>query len=204
MTGTTGVTGVTGAMGTTGTTGSSGVTGATGSSGVTGSTGSTGIGATGATGATGVTGATGNTGATGVTGITGATGATGIFQQFQVSENNPNTSGSSAIAITSVATTLKIITMTGVNAGSRIWLTGIVGWQDAAGNSILQLQVLRGTTVIFSINEQGTGNGRFSSTAINHVDTSPGTGSVTYSLAALTTTGSVNVVGPITLTGAMI
>ncbi|WP_240463817.1 hypothetical protein [Paenibacillus apiarius] len=155
------------------------------------------------TGATGATGTTGVTGVTGATGVTGVTGATGIFQQFQVSENNPNTSGSSAIAISSVATTLKTITMTGVPTGSRIWLTGIVGWQDTAGNSILQLQILRGAIVIFSINEHGIGN-RFGSTSINHVDLTPGTGSVVYSLSALTTVGTASAVGAITLTGAII
>lgn len=194
--GATGATGVTGATGATGVTGTTGATGATGMKGATG--------ATGAIGATGETGVTGATGATGVTGTTGATGATGIFQQFQVSENNPNTSGSSAIAITSVATTLKTITMTGVNAGSRIWLTGIVGWQDASGSSVLQLQVLRGATIIFSIDEHGTGNNRFSTTSVNHVDLTPGTGSVSYSLEALTTTGTATAVGAITLTGAVI
>ncbi|MGS5019837.1 hypothetical protein [Paenibacillus sp. JJ1683] len=76
-------------------------------------------------------------GAAGATGVTRAIGAIGSFQQFQVSENTPNTTGSSAIPITSVATTLKTITIIGVSTGSRVWLTGIVGWEATTGNTSL-------------------------------------------------------------------
>lgn len=170
--------------------------GATGATGVTGATGATGVtGAIGATGATGVTGAIGATGATGVTGAIGATGATGAtspFQKFQESENTPNTTGSSAIPLSTVATTLKTITITGVPVGSRIWLTGIVGWESTAGTTSLQLQVLRGATIIFSINQHAAGNNTFGATSVDHVDLTPGTGNITYSLDALTSVGTAN------------
>jgi hypothetical protein len=182
-----------------------GATGATGATGVTGVTGPTGE--TGTTGVTGVTGATGVTGVTGVkgsTGVTGVTGATGAFQQFQVSENTPNTTGSSAIPIVDAATTIKTITITGVPAGSSIWLTGIVGWEATAGNTAIQLQILRGATIIFSINEHAAGNNTFASSSVDHVDLTPGTGNVTYSLTALTVVGTANAIGAITLTGALI
>ncbi|MDY8049460.1 collagen-like protein, partial [Paenibacillus polymyxa] len=194
-----GVTGATGATGVTGATGATGATGVTGAAGATGATGVTG--AAGATGATGVAGVTGETGATGSTGVTGATGS---FQQFQVSENTPNTAGSSAIPITSVATTLKTITIIGVPTGSRVWLTGIVGWESTAGNTSLQLQILRGTTTIFSINQHTVAVSTFGATSVNHVDLTPGTGNVSYSLAALTNVGTANAIGAITFTGALI
>nr|WP_240416152.1 hypothetical protein [Paenibacillus periandrae] len=85
-----------------------------------------------------------------------------------------------------------------------MWLTGLVGWQDTAGNTIVQLQILRGATVIFSINQHGTGNNTFAATSVNHVDLTPGTGNVTYSLDGLTTIGTANAVGAITFTGALI
>ncbi|MFB5761484.1 NTTRR-F1 domain [Paenibacillus medicaginis] len=91
----------------------------------------------------GATGATG-TGSTGATGATGVTGPIGLFSQFQVSENAPNTTGSSAIPVGAAPITLKTITITGVPAGGRIWLTGIVGWESIVGDTIFQLQVLRG------------------------------------------------------------
>ncbi|MEC0093165.1 collagen-like protein, partial [Paenibacillus macquariensis] len=165
-------------------------------------TGVTGV--TGVTGATGVTGGTGVTGATGATGVTGATGPKGSFQQFQVSENTPNTTGSSAIPLSAVATTLKTITITGVPAGSSIWLTGIVGWQSTAGTTAIQLQVLRGATIIFSINQHAAGNNTFVATSVDHVDLTPGTGNVTYSLVALTIVGTGNAIGAITFIGALI
>ncbi|MFB9330813.1 hypothetical protein ACFFSY_33145 [Paenibacillus aurantiacus] len=201
-TGPTGVTGATGPTGATGATGPTGVTGATGPTGVTGATGPTGV--TGATGPTGVTGATGPTGVTGATGPTGATGANGIFQQFQDSENSPNTSGSSAIPIVAATTVLKTITMTSVPAGSRIWLTGIVGWQSTAGTTSVQLQIVRGATVIFSINKHASANGNFDIISANHVDLTPGTGNVTYTLNIQALTGSGNAIGGITFTGALI
>ncbi|MNT29172.1 hypothetical protein D3C72_1649020 [compost metagenome] len=136
--------------------------------------------------------------------MTGATGPTGSFQQFQVSENSPNTTGSSAIALGATATTLKTITITGVPAGSRIWLTGVVGWQSTLGNTAIQLQILRGATIIFSINQHASGNPTFEVTSVDHVDLTPGTGNVTYSLAALTIAGTANVIGAITFTGALI
>ncbi|WP_216713099.1 hypothetical protein [Paenibacillus ehimensis] len=141
---------------------------------------------------------------TGPTGGTGATGAAGIFQQFQVSENTPNTTGSSAIPITAVAITLKTITITGVSAGNSVWLTGIVGWESTTGTTVIQLQIFRGATVIFSIKQHAAGNNTFEASSVDHVDQTPGTGSVTYSLAALTVVGSANAIGAITFTGALI
>lgn len=184
-----------------GNTGATGITGVTGSTGATGATGSTGT--TGATGATGITEATGSTGATG---ITGATGSNGNIQQFEVSENNPNTSGSSSIPLSATVTTLKTITITGIPASSRVWLTGIVGWQNVANSHpAVQFQILRGATVIFDINDQRFGDNGLGATSLNHVDLTPGTGNVSYSLTALITNGgSANVIGPITLTGALL
>ncbi|WP_068613207.1 hypothetical protein [Paenibacillus tuaregi] len=164
-------------------------------------------------GVNGVTGASdppgaldppGATGATGTAGVTGVTGANGLVQQFQVSENTPNTTGSSAIALNGTATTLKTITITSIPAGGRVWLTGIIGWQNTIGDSSLQFQILRGATIIFSINDGRAGNGTFGSTSIDHVDLTPGTGSVTYSLMGLVTSGSANVVGAVTFTGALL
>ncbi|MCZ0847609.1 collagen-like protein, partial [Brevibacillus laterosporus] len=180
-----------------------GITGATGNTGATGITG-----ATGNTGATGITGATGNTGATGDTGATGATGSTGssgTFLNFQVSENIPNTSGSSAIVISSTQTTLKTITVSGSTATNRIWLSGIIGWQNGASNPVIEFQILRGTTVIFSINDQRTGTNAFGSTSINHVDLTPGVGNVTYTLVGqIIGSGTVTAIGGITFTGALL
>ena len=129
----------------------------------------------------GPTGATGSTGSTGATGITGAT-------------------GSSANLITAVSSTLKTITITGVTAGNRIWLTEIVGWQDTSRNTLIQFQILRGATIIFSINTHGAVNGRFLTTSVNHVDLTPGTGNVTYSLNALAVAGTATAVGGFTFT----
>ncbi|MEB9897278.1 collagen-like protein, partial [Bacillus cereus] len=143
-------------------------------------------------------------GATGATGVTGATGATSPFQQFQASVNTPNTTGSSAIPLSTVATTLKTITITGVPLGSRIWLTGIVGWESTTGTTVLQLQVLRGATIIFSLNHHAVGNNTFAATSVVHVDLTPGTGNITYSLVAITTVGTADAIGAITFTGALI
>ncbi|MGG3126006.1 collagen-like protein, partial [Brevibacillus laterosporus] len=154
---------------------------------------------------TGNTGATGPTGSTGNTGATGPTGSTGSFLNFQVSENAPNTSGSSTIVISTTQTILKTITVTGSTATSRIWLTGIIGWQNGSGNPVVEFQVLQGTTVIFSINDQKTGTNAFGSTSINHVDLAPGVGNVTYTLVAQTVgSGTVTAVGGITFTGALL
>ncbi|WP_236575594.1 hypothetical protein [Paenibacillus sp. USDA918EY] len=139
-----------------------------------------------------------------MTGATGATGATGVFEQFQVSENSPNTSGSSAVSITATPVTLKTITITGVPTGSRVWLTGVVGWQATLGSSAIQLQILRGATLIFSINAHAAGNNAFATTSVNHVDITPGTGNVTYSLDALAVEGSAMAIGGITFTGSLI
>ncbi|WCF10991.1 hypothetical protein NDS46_14565 [Paenibacillus thiaminolyticus] len=139
-----------------------------------------------------------------MTGATGATGTTSPFQQFQVSENTPNTTGSSAIPLSAVATTLQTITITGVPAESRIWLTGIVGWEATAGSTALQLQVLRGATIIFSINQHAAANNTFGATSVDHVDLTPGTGNITYTLVALTPVGTANAIGAITFTGALI
>ncbi|MFE1626460.1 hypothetical protein ACFLFF_06885 [Brevibacillus reuszeri] len=136
--------------------------------------------------------------------MTGATGPRGAIQQFQVSENSPNISGSSSIPLTSVATTLKTITLTGVTAGEIVWLTGIVGWESTDGTTAVQLQILRGATIIFSINQHAAGNNTFCTTSVDHVDLTPGTGNVTYSLIALTTVGTANAIGAITFTGALL
>ncbi|TPG77044.1 collagen-like protein, partial [Brevibacillus laterosporus] len=183
-----------------------GATGITGVTGATGATGATGItGATGATGATGIAGATGATGATGITGATGATGTSGGFLNFQVSENTPNTSGSSAIALTTIPITLHTITITGSSVSNRVWLTGVIGWQSETSNPSVQFQVLRGSTVIFSTMDQRSGANSFGTTSINHVDLTPGTGNVTYSLTALIVGGgTATVIGGITFTGALL
>jgi D-arabinose 1-dehydrogenase-like Zn-dependent alcohol dehydrogenase len=118
--------------------------------------------------------------------------------------NTPNTSGSSAILLTAAPTTLKTITVTSIPAGSRVWLTGIVGWEATAGTSSIQLQILRGATVIFSTNAHAAANSAFATTNVNHVDTTPGTGSVTYSLIAVMLVGTGTAVGGITFTGSLI
>jgi hypothetical protein len=134
------------------------------------------------------------------TGPTGATGDKTI--QFQVSENNPNTVGSSAIAVTAAPTTLKTITMTGVPPASRIWLTSTIGWQATSGKPILQFQILRDATLIYSLNEDAGAGNDFSNSSPNHVDLIPGTGNVTYTLTVQNVgTGSATVIGPITFTG---
>ncbi|MED1790990.1 collagen-like protein, partial [Brevibacillus laterosporus] len=142
---------------------------------------------------------------TGTTGTTGATGATGGFINFQISENTPNTSGSSSIALSSLPDTLKTITITGSTVSSRVWLTGHIGWQSGTGTPSVEFQILRGTTVIFSTLDQKSGSNTFGTTSINHVDLTPGTGAVTYSLTALIVGGgTATVIGGITLTGALL
>ncbi|GIO99496.1 hypothetical protein J14TS5_45820 [Paenibacillus lautus] len=69
---------------------------------------------------------------------------------------------------------------------------------------MLQLQILRGATIVFSINQHAVGNSTFEATSVDHVDLTPGTGNVAYSLAALTTVGTANAIGAITFIGALI
>ncbi|MBG9789037.1 collagen like protein [Brevibacillus laterosporus] len=150
-------------------------------------------------------GATGATGATGDTGPTGATGPTGSFSNFQVSENTPNTVGSSSIVLSSIPTTLKTITITGSSASNRIWLNGAIGWQNGPSNPVVQFQILRGTTVIYSTGDQRTGTNTLGTTSISHVDLTPGTGNVTYSLTAhIVGGGTATIIGGITFTGALL
>ncbi|MEC0141356.1 hypothetical protein P4H94_31415 [Paenibacillus macerans] len=99
---------------------------------------------------------------------------------------------------------MKTITITGVTAGSSVWLTGIVGWESTAGTTAIQLQILRGATIIFSINQHAAANNTFEATSVDHVDLTPGTGNITYSLVALTVVGTANAIGAITFTGALI
>ncbi|MDQ0655989.1 hypothetical protein [Paenibacillus sp. W2I17] len=81
---------------------------------------------------------------------------------------------------------------------------GIVGWQATAGSTTLQFQIRRGATIIFSINQNAVANNAFGATSVNHVDVTPGTGNITYTLVALTTSGGANAIGAITFTGALI
>jgi hypothetical protein len=106
--------------------------------------------------------------------------------ETQISVWGKDSTGSPAIPIVAATTTIESITITGVPARSSIWLTGIVGWEAMAGNTAIQLQILRGATIIFSINEHAAGNNTFASSSVDHVDLTPGTGNVTYSLTVLT------------------
>lgn len=64
---------------------------------------------------------------------------------------------------------------------------------------------MRGTTVIYSTDDQRTGANSLGTTSISHLDLTPGTGNVTYSITAhIVGGGSATVIGGVTFTGALL
>jgi collagen type VII alpha len=176
-TGLTGATGSTGPIGPQGSTGpSGGPTGATGSTGPQGATGDPG-GATGSTGVAGPTGATGIQGATGpagATGLTGATGSTGLYGPL------PNVGG--------------ITGSVQYNDSAPAAFTGFI--DNGSGSAGTQLTVTAVSSGTIQIGSLLSGVGVVAYTYV----TGFGTGSGLTGTYTVSTTQSVGVGSPISMT----